>query len=249
MGFTPERQPRWGMPDILLGLIAILAGAVVFTIPALVIVGLDQIETGLEDLSSADVALIGAVGLAGQSLATVAFLLLIARLKGLGSLRDDFGFRFRWGRDLGIGIGAGLGVLLLSGILQSLVAAVLGGEPETNTGAILGEERAGAAQIALAVMAAVVAPVVEELFFRGLALRAIERRLGAVAGVIGSSVVFGLLHLQAGSAAGVGSLIITIGVFGVVFALLTRWQGRLGPAIVAHGTINTIGVVAYLATL
>ncbi len=217
MGFTPERQPRWGMPDILLGLIAILAGAVVFTIPALVIVGLDQIETGLEDLSSVDVALIGAVGLAGQSLATVGFLLLIARLKGLGSLRDDFGFRFRWGRDLGIGI--------------------------------LGEERAGAAQIALAVMAAVVAPVVEELFFRGLALRAIERRLGAVAGVIGSSVVFGLLHLQAGSAAGVGSLIITIGVFGVVFALLTRWQGRLGPAIVAHGTINTIGVVAYLATL
>ena len=41
-----------------------------------------------------------------------------------------------------------------------------------------------------------VAPVVEELFYRGLWFRAAERRWGTVIGVVVSAVVFGLMHLQ-----------------------------------------------------
>ena len=45
------------------------------------------------------------------------------------------------------------------------------------------------------------APLVEELFFRGLVLRSLSRRGGAVLAVVGSSVLFGLVHFQTGMGA------------------------------------------------
>ncbi len=48
----------------------------------------------------------------------------------------------------------------------------------------------------LVLIAVVGAPLVEELFFRGLLLRSIEKRLGWVWAIVGSSVFFGLAHPQ-----------------------------------------------------
>jgi membrane protease YdiL (CAAX protease family) len=42
----------------------------------------------------------------------------------------------------------------------------------------------------------VVAPIVEEVLFRGLAYGALEKRLGAGAAILGSSLLFALFHLQ-----------------------------------------------------
>jgi len=92
------------------------------------------------------------------------------------------------------------------------------------------------------------APFVEELFFRGLVLRSLARRFGPVIGVVGSSVLFGLVHFQTGmGAASDAALMCAIGAFGLLLAYLAVRTGRLGPGLVAHATFNAITVIA-LAT-
>jgi exosortase E/protease (VPEID-CTERM system) len=94
--------------------------------------------------------------------------------------------------------------------------------------------------IALRVLAAVVTvPIAEELAFRGFLLRrlisarfqTVPFRQSTIFSVLGSSLVFGLLHGErwpAGTAAG------------VLYALSLRLRGRLGDAILAHAITNAL---------
>lgn len=93
--------------------------------------------------------------------------------------------------------------------------------------------------VLLVLIVAIGAPIVEELFFRGLLLRSIERRFGTAWGVIGSAAVFGVSHFELLQ---LPALI----AFGVVLALLAVRTGRLGPGIFAHMAFNTVTVIALL---
>lgn len=84
-----------------------------------------------------------------------------------------------------------------------------------------------------------IAPVVEELFFRGLLLRTIQERWGTVAAVIGSSVFFGATHLQLLQFAGLTAA-------GLLFALARVRSGRLGSAIAVHVGFNLTTFVALI---
>ena len=77
----------------------------------------------------------------------------------------------------------------------------------------------------------------EELFFRGLVLRSLEKRFGTGWAVVGSSVFFGATHFQPLQFAALTAT-------GAVFALLVVRTGRLGPAIIAHLAFNSITVIS-----
>ena len=234
MEFDPAKPaPRWGMPDIILGILAYLVGSFVGALAAVVLTD--------------DRAVLVIGGLVGSWVGIIAFLFLISRVKGQGSFRDDFGFKVK-GWDPLIGLGAGFFALFSSGIAQLTVAAAIGTEPKSNANDIFGpmeNNRVGMA--IMAIMATIGAPLVEELLFRGLAVRAIDRRLGGIVAVLGSAVVFSLLHINppadGGTWATVPPLIAGILVYGVIFAVLTRWFRRLGPAIFAHITINGLSSI------
>nr|MBA3303816.1 CPBP family intramembrane metalloprotease [Acidimicrobiia bacterium] len=101
-------------------------------------------------------------------------------------------------------------------------------------------EASGAFGVALLVlMVAVIAPLLEELFYRGLWLRAIERRFGRVVAVVGSSVLFGAAHLQPFDFPALAG-------FGAIAAVLTVRSGRLGPALWAHVAFNLTAVISLL---
>jgi membrane protease YdiL (CAAX protease family) len=226
MGFDDGYRPRWGIGDVFLGLFVWLLATFAFSVPLV----MAKVDAGLIDI----------VGLAGSWLGLIGYLLVISRWKGLGSFRLDFGFRFRF-IDPVLGIVAGFVAVILSEIVVSVVAQLLDSEPGGNAKAIFSGQSANRfGLVVLALMATFGAPLVEELFFRGLTLRAVERRFGAIIGVIGSSTVFALLHWQGASIGTALSLVGAIFTYGVVFALLARWQARLGPAIVAHMTVNGI---------
>ena len=73
----------------------------------------------------------------------------------------------------------------------------------------------------------IAAPVVEELLFRGYILDAIRARHGDVVAVLGSSVLFGLLHIEpyvVGMA--------TLG--GLIYGFVRIKTGSLWPSIVSH---------------
>lgn len=94
----------------------------------------------------------------------------------------------------------------------------------------------GARLIAMAVAVIVLAPIVEEIFFRGLLLYAIRCRWGTAAAVAGSSAVFGATHFQP-------LLLPGLTLAGAVFAVAAVRGGRLGPAITVHAAFNATTVV------
>jgi membrane protease YdiL (CAAX protease family) len=164
--------------------------------------------------------------------------LYAARRKGSGRLSVDFGLRFR-PIDPVIGLVAGLASQFL---IVPLVAVILGpllGDPDVSEAARdLVEGASGWVLVFLVLAVAVITPVVEELFFRGLLLRAVQRRWSTVWAVGASSVVFGLVHLNQPDLGALVLAMASLSVFAVLLALLTVRTGRLGPAIIAHAVFN-----------
>jgi membrane protease YdiL (CAAX protease family) len=219
-----EIPPRWGLGDAALGLVI---GFVAVAI-ALAIAG----------VSPDDDLTFGAFVL-GQTALWAGLLgvpLWASRRKGTGSLAADFGLDVRW-RDARLGIPIGL---LSQFILVPLVYLPAYWLVDTDDLDRPAREVADTAQgweyLLLAVVLVVGAPIIEELFFRGLVLRSLTRRMGRYWALGGSAIVFGLSHFQALQ---LPALIVV----GVVFGLLALRSGRLGPSIWAHGAFNVVLVV------
>ena len=104
----------------------------------------------------------------------------------------------------------------------------------------------GGSLVVLAVMTVVGAPVVEEIFFRGVLVRALQgifapRVTGAVtaAVVLIDGALFGLFHGEWAQLPG-------LAVLGAILALLFVRTGRLLPSIVTHASFNGVALVALL---
>ncbi len=80
-------------------------------------------------------------------------------------------------------------------------------------------------------LAIVVAPIVEELLFRVVVFRWLEHRFGVGVGIVGSGVLFGLIH---------GSLFafVPITVLGMLLAALFHRTGNIWSCIALHATFN-----------
>lgn len=89
----------------------------------------------------------------------------------------------------------------------------------------------GADLVAMAVGVVLIAPVVEELFFRGLLLESMRARWGTTIGITGSSLVFGATHFQL-------LQLPALTLAGTVFAAAAVRSDRLGPAITTHAAFN-----------
>lgn len=127
-------------------------------------------------------------------------------------------------------------------LLVQLVPAFRGASPD-NVAFVRDEPRASV--VLLAVLAVVVAPVVEELLFRGVVLRGLMLRVGFWPAAITSSALFGVFHAQ-GSPAEASLLAVATGVFGLGLCVLVRRTGRLAPAIGVHAVRNALALVAAL---
>jgi membrane protease YdiL (CAAX protease family) len=94
--------------------------------------------------------------------------------------------------------------------------------------------------ILLVVIVVIVAPIVEELFFRGLVMRALERRYDRRWAVLGSSAIFAAAHVEP-------LQFPALFIFGLVAAALTMRTGRLGPGMAAHVAFNAVAVITLLS--
>ena len=158
---------------------------------------------------------------------------------GVPALWRWIGLRFRL-VDVPVGLVVGVASQLV--MVQGLYWWVnrLAGDQDVSAEARRLTDRAtdGWAVLALVIVVGVAAPLVEELYFRGLSMQVIERRWGATIGVLGSSAFFAITHFQL-------LQLPALFLFGVILAFLVHRADRLGPAIVAHLAFN-LTAVAFL---
>ncbi|MGH9182125.1 MAG: CPBP family glutamic-type intramembrane protease, partial [Acidimicrobiales bacterium] len=109
-------------------------------------------------------------------------------------LRFDFGLTFSI-RDLGWGLVLSLGARLVAVVATLPLALVDEDLVAPDTTAFDGFDRSIGLLVALSVVAVLLAPVLEELFFRGVVQRSLEAATGPVAAVAVASALFGLAHL------------------------------------------------------
>ena len=219
--------PRWGLGDAAAGF---LVGLVLSATLASLWLG----ATGQEELSLGGQA-VSELGLWAGLVGTV---VLASKRKGTGRLDEDFGFAGRW-TDVGLGVVAGFlsQVVLLPAVAFALRPFV--GEPDVSGPAKeLFDKASGISSAVLVLFVVVGAPVVEELFFRGLLLRALERRVGTAGAVVLSSVLFGMAHPQPLPAKALALVMISLAALGAVLAVLAVRTRRLGAPIVAHAAFN-----------
>lgn len=104
----------------------------------------------------------------------------------------------------------------------------------------------GPAEIAVAALMVMIgAPVVEEVFFRGVFFRSLRARQSFwFAGAV-SSLLFGFAHMSVEEGSGLAGaiLLVTLMFFvGFGFAYIYDRRGNILAIIVAHATFNTIGL-------
>lgn len=173
----------------------------------------------------------------------VTFLLTaLALARSRGPLRaPDFGLQaIRVKRAAWVTLGVGATYYALLVLYSSLVHL----EPD-STPTKLGANNGDAGIAGLVIAAVLIAPFVEEIFFRGMIFRSLRNGVGVVAAAVLSGLFFGMLHWDFATVERLLQVIPLIA-FGIALALLYAWSGSLWGSIVLHGTNNALasGVVA-----
>lgn len=236
----PWRASRWGLGDAWWGLLAYVAASLALS--AAVAVAIAATGGDLEELELGPYAISFLV--IGNVIAFVGVPWLATRRKGARSLRHDFGLEFR-PVDLALGLGFGFAGLIGAGIVGMLVDNAFGVEETTSNIPVDALGNAGEL-IVFAISVAVVTPIIEELFFRGLVYRSLlKRRMSTWAAMAWTTGVFVIPHLTAAdSVASLVSLSASLTVLGLSFQLACHVADRrLGAPIVAHAVVNGVAVL------
>lgn len=220
----------WTFVDFIIVILGGFLGAAVFAVAGI-----------LADNEDALILL----SLGGQYLGHLFVLWLVGRSKTDPSL----GFEIR-NRDT-LYVFAGLGLqLALSLIFLPLVLILFpdGGSAQEVSSAIAGLGST-AAKVAAVAISVVLAPVTEELAFRGVLIRALGDRSRRSLILI-SAAVFSLFHLLGlASSNFVQSAVVVLPqlfIVGAVLAWITLRSGRLGPAIFLHSGFNLLAAIVLL---
>lgn len=97
-----------------------------------------------------------------------------------------------------------------------------------------------------AVMAVTIAPLFEELLFRGFIQPLLSRSLGVTAGVVLTAALFGALHAPEYSWAWQYALAVSIA--GAVFGWIRARTQSIIPSTIMHGGYNLVFIVALIFT-
>ncbi|HEX6230882.1 MAG TPA: CPBP family intramembrane glutamic endopeptidase [Actinomycetota bacterium] len=216
-------------------LLAMLLGSVV----AVPVLGLIE-DQDLEDMLATIVVAVVTVGA-----------LLLWLNAAHPSWRGAVGFpgRGRWWAEVRSGIGFGLllypGMVFGVGLVLSLLLRAVSGEV-VQTPEQVPPDLSAVGLAATALYAFVIAPIHEELFFRGILFRGVRDRYGLAAGLMASGVGFSLIHYLDGPWQGTVLLMGVMFFNGIALAWFYERRGNLVANLVAHSMFNVIGLALIL---
>lgn len=232
-----DRAPvRWGTGDAAIGWIVAQGGGLLAF--GLVMVLSGSSEADLDDLSLGWVA----VAQLGLWAGLLGIPIVATTFKGNGVVRD-LGLRLKAVDPL-VGFGVGIVTqLVLIPLLYWPLFSIFDIDLDRleQPARDLTDRATDPVGVALLVLiVGIGAPIVEEVFYRGLLQRALANRFGVWPGIVGSAVIFGASHFQL-------LQLPALVVLGVVLGYVTHRTGRLGPAIFAHVVFNMTTVVSLVS--
>lgn len=223
-GSTFPRWPAWYGP------VGFLAATFASVVVAGVVIGGAAVVLGT-DLEDPDVA-VNVVGVLAQDLILVATAIGFAwittrpRLWHFGLRRARFWPALGW---------AALGMFAFY-VFAGIYSALVGIDEEQTTLQDLGASESAFGLVSAAVLVVVLAPIVEELFFRGFFYRSLRTSLPSWAAAPIVGIVFGIVHAFTGVEA------VPILIFlGTVLCLVYERTGTLYAPIAMHAFNNMLG--------
>jgi hypothetical protein len=230
-GSAPGTRIGWGISDVLVAFVLSLVAASIAELPF--------VQNGRLPTHLAVPAAL--VSLTAQTAAAIGYLAVASR-KGLGSLRADFGLRLA-PRDGGW-FAVGLGISALSGVLIAPIVDAGHLTDSSQDVVRLFQHSHGVDSVFFAVAVLVIAPVGEELLFRGALLRGLLRRTNPATAVWISALVFALVHvlLDPGAGFAVPALLL----LGLVSGFRAVRTGNLSESILLHAGFNLLAVLQIL---
>lgn len=231
-GLPPEargplrRQAAWGWKHGLAGLAIGFGPEVVMYAVALGAVAPDTRDTTVTTASAVALVVISLLVYTWQTGAAWVFSLRIA-----GRRLAAWGFRLPT-RAYFWTIPAALAVVYAVSIVHDIVVSprqqdIVGEFPHTPAGIAL-----------FVLLAVVIAPLFEEIFFRGFLFRAFASSWGWLAGAVASAAVFGVAHAQF-------DVFLPLFVLGLMLAWVYQRTGSLWTAISLHALFNGLSVLVW----
>lgn len=136
-------------------------------------------------------------------------------------------------------IGFGCGLMLISFLFNMIYAAFLARFGLQIQPDITPMFEASGFPVVLLFGGAIIAPIVEEVFFRGFIFAGLRKSWEWKKAAVVSAAIFAVAHVILTS-------ILPIFILGVIFALLYQISGSIWPAILMHMLTNTIALsIAY----
>lgn len=228
---APTPPVPWRAREAIVVALLALAGALVLTLPLSLLVA-------DEDLIVASIIVVVEL-----SLAASAVLWIRARHhRGAGALGlgRPGAATVRAGVANGL-LGLGLAQFVVGPIVIGLARAIRDRPVELPRQ--IDFDRPGALVLAITGIGVVaIAPLAEEIFFRGFLYRAMRRWAGVQPAGALSAAIFAAAHAQP-------LIMPSIFVLGIVLARSVERHGSLVPAIVAHALFNAVGYSIFLVTV
>jgi uncharacterized protein len=221
------RPHRWGIGAFLLVETVYLVTSAAL---AIAIVGHGRLTAGVI-----------AMGIAVPTMLAAGVAVLITQLRGNGP-RADLGLGWSW-RGLGLGLAFGFGGLFVTIPASILYRLIVGPDANSAVGRVFqGLRVSWPWAVAVLLLVVLVAPVCEEIMFRGLLWGALDWRWGRWVALAVTTVVFALAHMELTRAPLLVVIAIPIG-------LARLYSGGLMASIVAHQVTNLLPGIALMLAL
>jgi membrane protease YdiL (CAAX protease family) len=220
----------WSVYDFILIWLGGLVGAGVFFVAAEAI--------GNEDWTTV-------LSLAGQYIGSLGALWILTRSRQV----SEIGFAINPGDFFYVALGLVLQIAVALLFLPLSNLLFPDGRPQQEVADVIANADTILLQVALVSAAVVLGPLTEELMYRGVLLRALEKR-GKIFALIITSLVFAAVHLpgldtsQLWASAAV--FLPPLFLLGLFLAWITQRTGRLGPAIFLHSGWNLLSAFVLL---
>ena len=173
-----------------------------------------------------------------ETYTAIAFMVWVFVMRRRNVSLDELGFRRVTPGVIFLMVPATAFALYMNGVVARMTSLVFGEVPTAREQLAVGGRISTVDLVLLLVLTAVVAPLVEELIFRGLLYRVVRARRGIALAAAISALAFALVHF-------IPLLVGVFFVFGLILAAVAQRYESLYPAIVLHSLNNAV-VVALL---